>query len=79
MSVLERTIIKTGDKARTAGYYTYKTNPQKGEIPCYPKEDERIIVLELGHLAPAVQSCNNHPALWQLITVKKATSLKHTH
>jgi len=78
MSVLEKIIIKTGQQAPITGYYAYKKNPKKGEIPCYPEDNERIIVLEEGNEAPAVQSCN-HPALWQLLTVKKATNLQHTH
>lgn len=79
MSLLEETIIKTGQKAPVSGYYIYKTNPASGEIPCYPQEGERVIVLEQGQEAPNITSCN-HPAVWQLVTVKKSTTtLQHTH
>ena len=79
MSVLEQITIKSGEIVPVTGYYAYKTNPEKGEIPCYPPKGERVIVLEKGQIAPPVGSCNNHPAVWQLVTEKKSTTLVHTH
>ncbi len=56
-------IIKTGEKAPKSGNYEYAGHPEK-KTSCSPTNEEKIIPLEKGEIAPPIKSCEE-PALWK--------------
>ncbi len=72
-------VIRSGQASPVTGYFVYNGNPEYGQIPCYPEQKERAIVLEKGQIAPRISSCQNHEALWRFVVEKKSTGPAHTH
>lgn len=57
--------LKTGEKADTAGFYSYD-GPADGKIVCNPTPEEKVIPLDKGDTAPPVKSCPAG-AKWKLV------------
>lgn len=72
-----RTLLKTGDTVHITGYYVFDgtKSPNYGEIPAYPNDKERVIVLNEGDRVPPVRSQNNRDAFYRFVVEKRSTPL----
>lgn len=66
--------INSGEISKVSGYFSYEGRPGIGELPCLVADREKTTKIERGMSAPYIQSCSNHPAIWELFLEKKPSS-----